>query len=100
MFNNKKYITCGIAHEIPVEIQFWLWMMIDNLRADKNIEVDYLQIFRLSNEDGKQRIIHSQEEPEYCNEIRIAVICKPVENAKIFVIDDGRHSTMMLAEEY
>lgn len=100
MFNNKKYITCGIAHEIPVEIQFWLWMMIDNLRADNNIEVDYLQIFRLSNEDGKQKIIHSQDQPEYCNKILIAVICQPVENAKIFVIDDGRHSTMMLAEEY
>ena len=100
MFNNRKYITCGIAHEIPDEIQFCLWMMIDNLRADKNIELDYLQIFRLSNEDGKQKIIHRQEEPEYCNEILIAVICQPVDNAKIFVIDDGRHSTMMLAEEY
>ena len=100
MFNKQRYITCGIAHEIPAEIQFWLWMMIDNLRADNNIEVDYLQIFRLSNEDGKQKIIHSQEEPQYRNEILIAVICKPVENAKIFVIDDGRHLTMMLAEEY
>lgn len=100
MFDNKKYITCGIAHEIPDEIQFWLWMMIDNLRADNNIELDYLQIFRLANQDGKQKIIHSQEETEYRNEIHIAVICKPVENAKIFVIDDGKYSTMMLAEEY
>lgn len=100
MFNNKKYITCGIAHEIPDEVQFWLWMMIDNLKYSNDIDLDYLQIFRLSNEDGKQKIIHSQEEQEYCNEILIAVICKPVENAKIFVIDDGRHLTMMLAEEY
>ena len=100
MFTNKRYITCGIGHEIPDEIQFWLWIMIDNLRTINNIEVDYLQVFRLSNQDGKQKIIQSQEQPEYRNEILIAVICQPVESAKIFVIDDGRHSTMMLAEEY
>lgn len=100
MFTNKRYITCGVAHEIPAEIQLGLWIMIDNLRTNNNIELDYLQVFRLSNQDGKQKIIHSQELPEYRNEILVAFIWHPVENAKIFVIDDGRHSTMMLAEEY
>jgi hypothetical protein len=100
MFTNKRYITCGISSAIPDEIQIGLWIMIDNLRTNTNIEVDYLQVFRLSNQDGKQKIIHSQEQPEYRNEILIALIWNPVENAKIFVIDDGRHSTMMLAEEY
>ncbi len=100
MFTNKRYITCGISSAIPDEIQLGLWIMIDNLRTSTNIEVDYLQVFRLSNQDGRQKITHSQEKPEYRNEILIAVICQPVDNAKIFVIDDGRHSTMMLAEEY
>lgn len=100
MFTNKRYITCGISCTIPDEIQFALWIMIDNLRTNSNIEVDYLQVFRLSNQNGKQKIIHSQEQPEYCNEILVAFIWNPVENAKIFVVDDGTHSTMMLAEEY
>jgi hypothetical protein len=100
MFTNKRYITCGISSAIPDEIQLALWTMIDNLKASTNIEVDYLQIFRLSNQNGKQKIIHRQEQPAYCNEILVAFIWNPVENAKIFVVDDGTHSTMMLAEEY
>ena len=100
VFSNKRYITCGISSAIPHEIQLALWRMIDNLRASTDVEVDYLQIFRLSIQNGKQKIIHRQEEPVYCNEILVAFIWNPVENAKIFVIDDGAHSTMMLAEEY
>jgi len=100
MFTNKRYITCGISNAIPEKIQFALWSMIDNFRASTDIEVDYLQIFSLSNQKGKQKIIHRQEEPVYYNEILVAFIWNPVENAKIFVIDDGEHSTMMLAEEY
>lgn len=100
MFTNKRYITCGISSAIPDKIQLALWTMIDNFRTSTDIEVDYLQIFRLSNQNGKQKITHRQEEPVYCNEILVAFIWNPVENAKIFVIDDGTHSTMMLAEEY
>ena len=100
MFTNKRYITCGIANEIPDEIQLVLWIMIDNLRRSTPIGLDYLQVFWLSDQDGKQKIIHSQEQPEYRNEILVTFLCQPVKKAKIFVIDDGRHSTMMLAEEY
>ncbi len=100
MFTNKRYITCGISRAIPDEIQLALWSMIDNLRTTTNIEVDYLQVFRLSNQNGEQKIIHRQEQPAHCNEILVAFIWNPVENAKIFVIDDGIYSTMMLAEEY
>jgi hypothetical protein len=74
--------------------------MIDNLRTTTNIEVDYLQVFRLSNQNGEQKIIHRQEQPAHCNEILVAFIWNPVENAKIFVMDNGTYSTMMLAEEY
>ena len=100
MFTNKRYITCGISSAIPEKIQLALWSMIDNLRTSTHIEVDYLQIFRLSIQNGKQKIIHRQDQPVYCKEILVAFIWNPVENAKIFVIDDGTHSTMMLAEEY
>ena len=100
MFTNKRYITCRISRVIPNEIQSALWSMIDNLRASTDIEVDYLQVFRLSIQNGKQKIIHRQEEPVYYNETFVAFIWNPVEDAKIFIIDDGVHSTMMLAEEY
>lgn len=100
MFTNKRYITCGIANKIPDEVQLKMWIMIEKLIRSRKIEMDYLQVFQLANEKGKQKIIHSQEQPEYRNEIVKLFSCQPVDNVKIFVIDDGCHSTMMLAEEY
>ena len=100
MFENPKYITRGIAHEIPAEIQLELWIMIENLKMNGTIKLDYLQVFRLSNLDGKLKIRHRQEEPEYHNEIVVEFSFLPVDNTKIFVIDNGSCSTMMLDDEY
>ena len=100
MFTNKRYITSGIAHEIPDEIQLEIWIMIEKLTRNGKIKMDYLQVFQLSNEKGKQKIIHSQEKPEYQNEIVELFNSQPVDNMKIFVIDNVSHSTMMLSDEY
>lgn len=62
--------------------------------ADK----DYLQVFSLSTYNGRQRIKHTQEVPEYNREFFFDTDCPVTE--KIFVIDDGTHSTMLLANEY
>ena len=54
-------------------------------------EKDYLQVFELKTDtaNGKpmQRLIHTQEQPEYKNEIVFAAT-SPV-TAKIYVIDDS-----------
>ena len=62
--------------------------------ADK----DYLQVFSLSEHNSRQRIVHSQESPEYNREYFFENDSPVTE--KIFVIDDGTHSTMLLANEY
>ena len=98
MFRNTCYITCGVENEVPIEIQIFLWAMIETLR-NKGIKLDYLQVFRLSIHDDQQKIIHTQEQPDYREEIIVPLFDHPVE-AKIFVIDDGDHSTMLLANEY
>ena len=78
----------------PLLVAF-LWQCIDAMPPPK----DYLQVFRLSVSDkGTQRIVHEQEEPEYRKEYDIQVDT-PI-NAKVYVIDDGDHCTMLLAEEY
>ena len=59
---------------------------------------DYLQIFSLYANDGRQRIRHTQEVPEYSKEYVISTE-NPV-TEKFFVIDDKTHSTMILANEY
>lgn len=93
MFTNR-YMTRGVQFEIPIALQVFMWDCVTAVPEPK----DYLQIFRLSEADGKQKIIHEQEVPEYKREYLLA-FPKPV-NARVYVIDDGDHCTMLLAEEY
>ena len=76
-------------------LQFFMLQCIDNMPMPK----DYLQVFKCSVYDGKQKITHIQEEPEYKREYLI-ISDAPFFVCKIFVIDDETHSTMILAEEY
>ena len=95
MFNNPRYATSGINSELPLMTQIILWGLIDTMEV---VRKDYLQVFLLSVEDRQQRIIHEQEQPEYRKEYLF-----PSDNpvtAKVYVIDDETHSTMLLAEEY
>lgn len=76
MFKNKLYLTKGVNERIPHLTQLFLWNIIEN---------------------GRQRITHKQEQPEYCKEYLLDT--KPVTET-VFVIDDGTHTTMLLGEEY
>lgn len=60
---------------------------------------DYLQVFSLTVENGKAKIKHSQEDPDYQKEYSLNVDA-PFFAGKIFVIDDKSYSTMLLANEY
>ncbi|MEZ7892712.1 MAG: DUF960 domain-containing protein [Candidatus Wallbacteria bacterium] len=94
----KRYMTCGVVSEIPLDIQLILWGLIDKLKT-KNEQLDYLQIFELAKKnENTQYIKHIQEVPPYKNESTFRHNT-PV-NKKIYVIDDKTHSTMLLAEEY
>jgi len=101
MFDNDRYMTCGIQQEIPVELQAFMWSCIDDLRSQGR-ELDYLQVFELDRERvGNtffQKIEHRQEVPSYKK--TYYSFTQEAVKAKIFVIDDGDHSTMLLADEY
>lgn len=94
MFENKRYLTRGVEAEIPLAVQVVIWGLIDTMKVEK----DYLQVFSLKAEDNRQGISHSQEVPGYKKEYTL-FFKEPV-NAKIYVIDDGNHTTMLLSEEY
>ena len=94
MFNNEHYVTFGVHESVPSLLQAIIWELIKNMPVDK----DYLQVFYLSEEKGRQRIKHSQEVPEYSKEY-IFNTGMPI-TEKIYVIDDTTHSTMLLANEY
>ena len=102
MFDNRsRYITRGVGNRIPLDIQIFIWQLIEDLK-DTVGEVDYLQVFDISIADEIEetvRIIHSQEVQQY-KKIWIVKASEPCDNEKRFVIDDDTHSTMLLAEEY
>ena len=93
--NKNRYLTRGVHETIPVYIQLFIWTAIDQMPEPK----DYLQVFHLEIVNGMQGIKHSSEEPDFHMTYVLAVVEKPV-TAKIYVIDDGDHCTMLLAEEY
>ena len=95
MFNNPKYLTKGVQSSIPGWLVLLMWSMIEGMQVEHK---DYLQVFRLRQTATGQHITHTQEQPPYQYELDVP--CTDAVNAKIFVIDDGTHSTMLLAEEY
>ena len=94
MFKNNRYLTKGVQAEIPLELQLFMWDCIDRLPDS----ADYLQVFKLESFGEMQRITHTSENPEF--KMEYLIISESPITAKIFVIDDGDHSTMLLAEEY
>ena len=94
MFNSNRYLTCGVDSTIPLDLQLFLWECVDGLPEPR----DHLQIFDLEQVGSMQSITHRSEEPEYKKTYLI-----PSENPlteKLYIIDDGDHSTMLLANEY
>lgn len=102
MFDNgNRYISRGINDEIPIDVQIFMWQLIEELK-DTIEDIDYLQVFTISIVDESEntiRIIHSQEVPEY-KKIWIFEASEPCNEEKIFVIDDWSHAIMLLAKEY
>ena len=98
MFQGKRLITQGVADTIPLEIQMFLWSLLDELIA-MSVEIDYLQVFEFSGENDIQTIIHRQEEPPYQTVYQFGKVNHPL-CKKIYVIDDIEHCTMLLSDEY
>lgn len=98
---NNRYVTRGINEEVDIRLQLIMWSMIDKLKDEGNVELDYLQVFKLRKE-GKEVIIEqSQEVPEHKVSYTIEIEDVEIGNEnKIYVIDSGEYSTMLLPSEY
>ncbi len=102
MFQNDRYTTRGIRQNIseknPVTYLL-LWDLIDQMEV---AEKDCIQIFELHAKFGEknlQEIKHTQEELPYEKIREYYFTANPVD-AKIYVVDDGEESVMLLEEEY
>lgn len=95
MFENKRYISKGVNELLSLPLQNLLWYLVETMPVEQK---DYLQVFNLYEEDGMQVVCHTQEKPQYTKIEKLEGFI-PI-TARVFVIDDGTHSTMILAEEY
>lgn len=98
---DNRYVTRGVNEEVDIRLQLIIWSMIDKLKDERNIELDYLQFFKLRKEGNKVIIEQSQEVPEHKETYTIEIEDVGIVNEnKIYVIDSGEYSTMLLPSEY
>lgn len=102
MFNkNNRYMTRGIKETLDISLQMMLWKMVDDLKESKEIELDYLQVFKIRRSSKELIIEHTQEVPEYKKIYTFNKLSSLVEeDLKIFIIDENDYNIMLLAEEY
>ena len=99
---DNRYVTRDVNEEVDIRLQLIMWSMLDKLKDEGNVELDYLQVFRIRKEGNKIVISQSQEVPEYsCTyEIELEDI-KIDDEIKVYVIDSGEEfSTMLFPGEY
>ena len=98
---NNRYVTRGVNEEVDIRLQLIMWSMIDKLKDKGNVELDYLQIFKIRKEGKKIVINQSQEVPEYsCTYERELEDIQIYDEIKVYVIDSGEYSTMLFPSEY
>lgn len=91
MFNkNNRYATRGINDEIDIRLQLIMWSVIDKLNDEGNIELDYLQVFKLRKNSNKVIVEQSQEVPECSSRYEIEIgSVELYGEVKAYIIDSG-----------
>ena len=98
---DNRYVTRGINEEVDIRLQLIIWSMIDKLKNEGNVELDYLQVFRIRKEGNKIIINQSQEVPEYSFTYEIELEDILIDDEiKVYVIDSGEYSTILFPSEY
>lgn len=99
----KRFLTSRIEQELDMTFIIYLWDLIEDARM--KVELDYLQIIKLTKEYNPeglgilQGVHHSQEQPPYSHIYKIPILGKLIED-KIYIIDEPNYSVMLFASEY
>lgn len=98
---SNRYMTKGINQTLDISLQVLLWQIIDELKESKEIELDYLQVFKIRRNKNELIIEHTQEVPEYKKVYLFNNLGSLIEKElKIFIIDENDYNIMLLTEEY
>ena len=99
----NRYVTCGIDQRLPQDLQRLIWTSIDARILFSDEKIDYLQVFTFKKIDDEILALHhEQEQPPILNVhyTNYRPEYDEILHEKVFVIDDGDHSTMLFAYEY
>ena len=98
---DNRYVTREVNEEVDIRLQLIMWSMIDKLKDEESVELDYLQVFKIRKEGNKVVINQSQEVSEYSCTYEIELEDIQIEDEiKVYVIDSGEYSTMLFPSEY
>ena len=98
---DNRYVTRGVNEEVDIRLQLIMWSMIDKLKDEESVELDYLQVFKIRKEGEKIVINQSQEVPEYSCTYEIELEDIQIDDeVKVYVIDSREYSTMLFPSEY
>ena len=98
---DNRYVTREVNEEVDIRLQLIMWSMIDKLKDEESVELDYLQVFKIRKEGNKVVINQSREVPEYSCTYEIELEDIHIDDEiKLYVIDSGEYSTMLFPSEY
>ena len=102
----SRYITRGIAQNLPTTLQHQLWQVVaqrENEQSKELEEIDYFHVFQFNMHNNQLYIKHIQERPEYVK-IHKANYSKAININKVYIIReddvDLSYYVMLLPEEY
>ena len=97
MFKNNRYVTISVNEKVDIRLQLIMWSMIDKLKDEESVELDYLQVFKLRKEGNKIIINQSQEVPKYSSTYEIELEDIQIDDEiKLYVIDNGVEGSIIL----
>ncbi|WP_368245260.1 DUF960 family protein [Clostridium tertium] len=94
---DNRYVTREVNEEVDIRLQLMIWSMLDKLNGEGNVELDYLQIFKIRKDGNKIVINQSQEVPEYSCTYEIELEDIQIDDEiKLYVIDNGVEGSIIL----
>ena len=94
---DNRYVTRGVNEKVDIRLQLMIWSMLDKLKDEGNVELDYLQIFKIRKDGNKIVINQSQEVPEYSCTYEIELEDIQIDDEiKLYVIDNGVEGSIIL----
>ncbi|MDW8555074.1 DUF960 family protein [Staphylococcus xylosus] len=102
----NRYITRGIAQNLPISLQKQLWQLVarrEQTQSKGQESLDYFHIFQFNMHNNQLYIKHKQERPEYVKTHK-ANVKQSIDINKVYIIReddvDLSYYVMLLPEEY